>query len=118
MVKIIKEGFNRLRLAIIVIFWGDLLNGNVHRLYKMKSEIDYMRSHWDDLDKDELYGLIFSSKADTGLRQHVAHILTSLQTWRLLNAERRELEVIGIKDQLIRVFEKCLCRLKGIIKGN
>lgn len=112
------EIFSRLRLVVIVLLFGDLLNGNIDRLYKMKSEIDYMRSHWDDLDKEELYGLIFSSKADTGLRQHVAHILTSLQTWRILNAERRELEVIGIKDKLIKALAKCRCKLRGIIKGE
>ena len=97
-----KELFIRLRLAITIIFYGDLINGNLKHLRAMLAELEFVATHKDDLKKDEIISLIVGDlgKPQTGMLHHLRHVLTS-QNWRILAAEMREAELLAAKERVM-----------------
>jgi hypothetical protein len=89
------EIFFRFRAAFIILLWGDIVNGNIKRLKRALDEIDYIVSHVDDMSKAEIVDLLSASdisKANTGVRHNIAHVLISQAGWRFFLAQRREAE--------------------------
>lgn len=109
MIELFKEIFERTRSAILILVAGDFTNGNIRKLHKALNEIDYIIEHAPDLSKDEIVELIASSdvsKASTGLRQNVSHVLMSVAGWRLLVAQARETEWHHLKQKARRLVKK------------
>ena len=102
------EIFNRLRLVITILIWGDLANGNLKHLKAMLAELEFVSTHQEDLEKNEVISLIVGNvdKPQTGMLHHLRHVLTS-QNWRIINAQMAESELIAAK-------QRCLQALKSL----
>jgi len=98
------EFLKRLHLAIIVLLFGDLRNGNLEHLKSLLSEVDYIATHYNDLSKQEIVNLITGdqNKSSTGMRHHLAHIISTSQNWRIVNAEMVESELIDAKRRVVK----------------
>lgn len=82
----------RLRAAIIILLWGDIVNGNIKRLRKALAEVDHITAHIEDMSKSEIIDRLMASGVDDGVRHHLAHILMSQAGWRFFLAQTREAE--------------------------
>lgn len=97
-----KELFIRFRLAYIIIFYGDLINGNLKRLRAMLAELEFISTHQDDLEKAEIISLVVGdlSKPQTGMLHHLQNVLTS-HNWRIIAAEMRDAELLAAKERVM-----------------
>jgi hypothetical protein len=104
----VPELLRRIRLALIVLLWGDLKDGNLKHLKALGAELEFIVTHQDDLSKDEIMSLITGGidKTETGILHHVNHILTSLQNWRIVNAEMREAELIDLRRKIAKLLKR------------
>jgi len=107
--RILWEFVNRIRLAITIIIWGQLSNGALQHLETMKAELDWIATHHQDLDKQEIVLLIIGDvkRPQTGLRHHLAHALNA-DIWRQLNAQMIESEVIHLRQQARERIKKSI----------
>lgn len=93
MKNFLLEIFHRVRAAILIIIWGDLVNGKIRHLQKAMNELDYIVLHADEMSKEQILGMLTNPSVemfDTGLKHHLAHVLAYDAGWRLLNAQARE----------------------------
>jgi|SRR3972149_2613194 len=103
----ISELFRRARLALAVILWGDLINGNLRHLRAMLAELEFISTHRNDMSKDEVILLIVGdiSKPQTGMLHHLRHVLSS-ENWRIIAAEMCQAEILDAKRRIMKILRE------------